>query len=200
MALWLKGAIEEIDCEGEGCPFCPYQIYEDEETFACEGIDRWRGYHMAIELWWLLGKQRRGERLRDLSGEMERDEDDVRFMNLNQLQDAISLMAGLRSELFEFTGNKDFNFNPDKIDWDLSTTRKSESNFSLGSRLIKFEARIKTDFSFLCRYIHKVKWSLQLRYGHLAVDNLCSLLLKRMVSQNYELSKFSLLIPDYSSF
>ena len=28
MALWLKGAIEEIDCEGEGCPFCSYQIYK----------------------------------------------------------------------------------------------------------------------------------------------------------------------------
>ena len=28
MALWLFGAIEEIDCEGEGCPFCSYQIYK----------------------------------------------------------------------------------------------------------------------------------------------------------------------------
>ena len=66
MSLWLKGAIEEIECEGEGCPFCPYRIYNSEETWACVGDRRWRGYHKAIELWWLLGKQRRGERLCDL--------------------------------------------------------------------------------------------------------------------------------------
>ena len=37
MALWLKGAIEEIDCEGEGCRYCPYQIYKNRESFACVG-------------------------------------------------------------------------------------------------------------------------------------------------------------------
>ena len=124
MSLWLKGAIEEIDCEGEGCPFCPYQIYKDEETWACVGDGRWHGYHMAIELWWLLGKLQRAKRLRDLSGEMERDEDDVRFMNLNQLLEAIDLMAGLRSELYEFTGDKHFDFNPDEIDWDIKEYSK----------------------------------------------------------------------------
>ena len=51
MSLWLFGAIEEIDCEGEGCPFCPYQIYKDEETWACVGDKRWRGHIRARQLW-----------------------------------------------------------------------------------------------------------------------------------------------------
>ena len=56
MALWLQGAIEEMGCEGEGCPYCPYQIYLNRESFACEGIDRWRGYTMATKLWYLIAK------------------------------------------------------------------------------------------------------------------------------------------------
>ena len=75
MSLWLQGAIEEIDCDGEGCPFCSYQIYTQEETWACVGEDRWQGYNRATELWWLLGKPQRGKRLQDIIGEMERDDD-----------------------------------------------------------------------------------------------------------------------------
>ena len=119
MSLWLKGAIEEIDCEGEGCPFCPYQIYNSKETWACVSEKGWRGYNRATELWWLLGKPQRGKRLQDIIGEMERDEEGILLMSLNQIQEATDLMAGLRSELYEFTGNKHFRFNPDEIDWDM---------------------------------------------------------------------------------
>ena len=119
MDLWLKGAIEEIDCEGEGCPFCPYQIYKDRETFACVGRNRWYGHIRARELWWLLGKPQRAEKLGDIIDEMEEDEEGILLMTLNQIQETVDLMAGLRSELYEFTGNKHFRFNPDEIDWDI---------------------------------------------------------------------------------
>ena len=119
MSLWLKGAIEERACEGEGCNECPYQIYKDEETFACEGYKRWYGHMRATELWWLLGKPQRGKRLGGIIGEMEEDDEGVLLMTLNQIRETIDLMAGLRSELYEFTGNKDFYFNPDEIDWDM---------------------------------------------------------------------------------
>ena len=104
MALWLKGAIDERGCEGQGCPFCPYQIYQDEETFACEGRKRWHGYNIATELWWLLGKPQRGERLQDIFEEMKRDEDEVLLTSLSQLQGAIALIAKLRQDLYDFTG------------------------------------------------------------------------------------------------
>ena len=123
MSLWLQGAIEEIDCEGEGCRYCPYQIYSNEETWACVGDRRWVGYNMATKLWYLMGKPHRGKRLQKIIGEMKEDEEGILVMSLNQLQDAISLMAGLREDLYDFTGNKHFRFNPDEIDWDLD--RKS---------------------------------------------------------------------------
>ena len=119
MALWLKGAIEDRGCEGQGCPTCPYQIYNTEETWACVGDDRWDGYSTATKLWFLMGKDRRAERLKEIIGEMEEDEEGILLMTLNQIQEAIDLMAGLRSELYEFTGNKHFRFNPDEIDWDM---------------------------------------------------------------------------------
>ena len=77
MALWLQGAIEEIGCEGEGCRYCPYQIYEDEETFACEGIDRWQAYYKAIELWRLLNQPEKAERLVEIMKETGTDEEVV---------------------------------------------------------------------------------------------------------------------------
>ena len=119
MSLWLKGAIEEIDCEGEGCPFCPYQIYPKKETWACVGDNLWNGVYMAIKLWRLMNHHKKADRLSKIMGEKERDEEGTQFMNLNQLQDSISLMAGLREELYDFTGNKHFRFNPDEIDWDM---------------------------------------------------------------------------------
>ena len=119
MALWLKGAIEERGCGGYGCHDCPYQINEDEDAFACTGDKRWRGYSIAVELWWLLGKPKRGEKLADLVENAERDENGVIMLNLNQIQDALYIMAGLHEELLEFTGNKHFRFNPDEIDWDM---------------------------------------------------------------------------------
>ena len=119
MSLWLKGAIEERACGGEGCNECPYQIYKDEESFACEGYKRWNGYSSATKLWFLMDKRRRGERLRDIIGEMEKDEEGVLLMTLNQIREAIDLMAGLRSELYEFTGNKHFRISPEEIDWDM---------------------------------------------------------------------------------
>ena len=119
MALWLQGAIKERGCQGQGCPTCPYQIHEQRETWACVGEDRWDGYNRATELWWLLGKPQRGKRLQEIIGEMEEDEDEILLMSLNQIQEAVDLIAGLRSELYEFTGNKHFRFNPDKIDWDM---------------------------------------------------------------------------------
>lgn len=129
MALWLKDAIEEIACEGEGCVYCPYQIYKSEESWACVGDRRWVGYNMATKLWFLMGKRRRGERLRDMIGEMEEDENGILLMSLNQLQDAIYLMAGLREDLYDFTGNKHFDFNPDEIDWDMDKYSKLISHW-----------------------------------------------------------------------
>ena len=119
MALWLKGAIEERECGGYGCHDCPYQIYEEEDSFACTGDKRWRGYGVAIELWWLLGKPRRGEKLGELIQKMEKDENGVWLMNLRSVRRAVSLMAGLSEELYEFTGNETFFFDPDKVDWDM---------------------------------------------------------------------------------
>ena len=119
MSLWLKGVIEERGCGGEGCNECPYQIYKDEESFACEGYKRWDGHIVARELWRLLGKDRRAERLKEIIGEMEEDEEGVLLMTLNQIRETVDLMAGLRSELYEFTGNEHFRFNPDEIDWDM---------------------------------------------------------------------------------
>ena len=120
MSLWLKGAIEEIDCDGEGCPFCPYQIYNSKETWACVSEEGWCGHIVARKLWRLLGKRRRAERLGDIIDKMKEDEDGILLMTLNQIQETVDLMAGLRSELYEFTGNKHFRISPDEIDWDRS--------------------------------------------------------------------------------
>ena len=120
MSLWLKGAIEERGCEGQGCPTCPYQIHQQRETWACVGEKRWRGHIRARQLWRLLGKPQRAERLKEIIGEMEEDEDGILLMTLNSIQETIDLMAGLRSELYEFTGNKHFDFNPNEINWDMN--------------------------------------------------------------------------------
>ena len=119
MSLWLKGAIEDRGCEGQGCPTCPYQIYNTEETWACVGDDRWDGHIKARKLWYLMGKPQRAERLGDIIDEMEEDENGVWVMNLRQVRDSIDLIAGLREELYEFTGNKHFRISPDEIDWDM---------------------------------------------------------------------------------
>ena len=119
MALWLQGAIEEIGCEGQGCPGCRYQIYKDKKICACEGIRHSDGYIKAIKLWYLLSQPEKGKRLGQIYDEMEEDEE-VPFMNLSQLQEAVSLFSGLREGLYKFTGNKHFRFNPDEIDWDMN--------------------------------------------------------------------------------
>ena len=120
MSLWLKGAIEEVGCEGQGCPGCRYQIYKDEDVCACEGVKVRQGYVIAIQLWHLIGQPEKAERLKQLNDEMERDEEEVPFMNLFQLEEAVSLLSGLEKALYEFTNNKYFRFHPDLIDWDLN--------------------------------------------------------------------------------
>ena len=119
MSLWLKGTIEERGCGGYGCHDCPYQIYEEEDSFACAGDKRWQGYSIAVELWWLLGKPKRGEKLADLVEDAERDENGVIMLNPNQVREAVYIMAGLHEELLDFTGNENFYFNPDEINWDM---------------------------------------------------------------------------------
>lgn len=124
MSLWLKGAIEERGCAGQGCSTCPYQIYKHEDTFACEGIRGWEGHMVARELWWLLKKPQRAEKLGDIIDKMEEDEEEILLMTLNQIRETISLMSGLRQELYELTGNEHFRFDPDEIDWDMEEYSK----------------------------------------------------------------------------
>ena len=119
MALWLQEAIEDRGCEGQGCPGCRYQIYNTEETWACVGDDRWRGYNMATELWWLLGQLEKGKRLQEIIGEMEEDEDEILLMTLAQIKEAVSLFSGLDRAVRKFVGNIDCRFHPDEVDWDL---------------------------------------------------------------------------------
>ena len=119
MSLWLFGAIEEIGCEGQGCPGCRYQIYEDRDVCACEGIRVRRGYSIAIELWWLLNQPKKAKKLIELVDNMKK-EDEVPFMDLPQIEEVVSLLSGLELALYEFTGNIHFRFDPQKIDWDLN--------------------------------------------------------------------------------
>ena len=116
MSLWLKGAIQERGCEGQGCPGCRYQIYKDRDVCACEGIKQSDGYITAIKLWHLLSRPEKGRRLRKIYDEMEEDEE-VPFMNLSQIKEAVSLFAGLNKALYELTGSVHYRFNPIVFDW-----------------------------------------------------------------------------------
>lgn len=120
MALWLQGAIDKIGCEGQGCHTCPYQIFMEKETWACVGEKYSDKYVIAIKLWFLVGQPKKGKRLMEIYDEMKENEDGVPVMNLSQIEEAVSLFSGLDKALYELTGNIDYRFDPDKIDWDLN--------------------------------------------------------------------------------
>lgn len=117
MSWWLKGAIEERGCQGQGCSTCPYRIYSDEESFACEGDDRWDGYGAATKLWYLLNQPERGRKLSKVINQAGTDEEGTLLLNLAQIEEAILLFDGLRKSLCEFTGNKHIRFDPIEMDW-----------------------------------------------------------------------------------
>lgn len=119
MSWWLQGAIEEIGCEGEGCSFCPYQIYKHEETWACVADKAWKGYGFATELWYILGKQEKGKKLIEIIDNAERDKEDTPLLSLADIEKAIPLFAGLDKALYEFTGNIHYRFDPIEKDWIL---------------------------------------------------------------------------------
>lgn len=120
MSLWLQGAIDERGCEGQGCMSCPYQIFMEKETWACVGDRQRSGYSIAIKLWHLVGQPKKGKRLMKINDEMKEDEDGVPVMNLDQIKEAVALFSGLDKALYKFTGNINYRFNPDEIDWDLN--------------------------------------------------------------------------------
>ena len=119
MSWWLQGAIEEIGCEGEGCPFCPYRIYNTEETWACVADKGWKGYGFATELWYILGEQEKGKKLVEIMDNAERDEEDTPILSLTDIEEAIPLFVGLDKALYKFTGNIHYRFDLVEKDWIL---------------------------------------------------------------------------------
>lgn len=118
MGFWLKGTIEEIGCEGEGCANCPYRIM-DEESYACTAEKYWSALYTAIALWKLLNNKR-GEQLYNLlKNEIEVNIiDEVPVMTLENVKKVLSLLTGLDKALYAIS-EKDWFLKPEYVDYVL---------------------------------------------------------------------------------
>ncbi|KST65687.1 helix-turn-helix domain-containing protein [Mastigocoleus testarum] len=123
MGFWLKGTIDEVGCEGEGCVNCPYRIM-DTESYACTAENYWSALYKAIALWKLLEDERGQQLYNLLKEEIEINiVDEVPVITLEKIKKVLSLLAGLDEALYAIS-EKDWFIKPEHIDYVL----KNESD------------------------------------------------------------------------